>query len=78
MTEILGRLIDVWHCPTTGRVIEGLVWDDKVLCGCRRSNPRLPQERTELTGTHVKRFLEPATEADWRAQIESDDAKETR
>ena len=71
---VLGRLIDLWRCPTTGRVIEGLLGDDKVLCRCGRSNPAVPTERTERTGVHVKRFLAPATEAEWLAQID----RETR
>jgi hypothetical protein len=72
---IVGRLIDVWYCPTTGRVIEGLPWDDKVLCGCGRSNPEVPQERTAQTGTHIKRFLKPATEAAWLAQREKEERR---
>lgn len=50
-----------YRCPTTGRVIEALPGDDKVLCGCRRSNPAVPTEATERTGTHLVRFLTPAT-----------------
>lgn len=68
--DVIGRLFDFWRCPTTGRVVDGIPGDDKVLCGCRRSNPKVPRERTEWTGVHIKRFLEPATVADWRAQNE--------
>jgi hypothetical protein len=50
-----------YYCPTTRRILEGLPGDDKVLCGCRTSNPKVPAEATERTGTHIRRFLEPAT-----------------
>lgn len=70
--EIPGRMIDVWFCPTTGRVIDGLLGDDKVLCTCGRSNPAVPEEQTPRTGTHIKRFLRPATEAAWLQQIDQD------
>ena len=50
-----------YRCPTTNKIIEGMEGDDKVLCGCRTSNPRVPQERTEQTGVHIVRFLTPAT-----------------
>jgi len=46
-----------YRCPTTGRIIEALAGDDKVICGCRRSNPQVPEERTEATGVHIIRFL---------------------
>jgi hypothetical protein len=73
VTNVLHHgLSDVWFCPTTGRVIDGLLHDDKVLCGCKRSNPIVPAERTEQTGVHIKRFLVPATEHDWLAQIDRD------
>lgn len=67
---VRGRLLDLWRCPTTGLVIEGLIDDDKVMCNCGRSNPRVPDEQTHRTGTHIKRFLEPATEAEWMAERE--------
>lgn len=50
-----------YYCPTLGHIIEALPGDDKVLCTCRRSNPKCPAERTEQTGVHVVRFLRPAT-----------------
>lgn len=50
-----------YRCPTTGTIREVMAGDDKVLCNCGRSNPKVPQERTELTGVHNIRFLEPAT-----------------
>ena len=56
------------RCPTTGKVITFLKGDDKALCPCRKSNPAVPQERTEKTGTHIVRFLESATAADFIAQ----------
>lgn len=48
-------------CPTTGRVLAALQGDDKVLCGCGKSNPKVWQERTEQTGVHIVRFLTPTT-----------------
>lgn len=50
-----------YRCPTTGRVLEALPGDDKVLCGCRRSNPAVPTEETARTCTHIIRFLRAAT-----------------
>ena len=50
-----------FRCPTTGRILERLKGDDKILCNCRTSNPEVPQERTEETGVHIVRFLRPAT-----------------
>ena len=50
-----------YHCPTTGRILEQLPGDDKVLCSCGRSNPRVWQERTEQTGVHLVRFLDAET-----------------
>lgn len=49
---------DFFRCPHTGRVIEGMKHDDKVMCGCGKPNPRVP---TEAPHHHVKRFLERAT-----------------
>lgn len=61
-----------YRCPTTGRVIEALHGDDKAICGCGHSNPALPAENTERTGTHVVRFLTPATVDDYIDQQQSD------
>ena len=47
-----------YRCPTTGRILEQLPGDDKVLCSCGTSNPRCP---TEHPGVHVVRFLEQTT-----------------
>jgi CDGSH-type Zn-finger protein len=57
-----------YRCPTTGRVVECVAGDDKVICGCGKSNPRCLHERTEQTATHVVRFLDSATSAEWVAQ----------
>lgn len=48
-------------CPTTGRFLAGSLGDDKVLCNCGTSNPKVWQERTHLTGVHIVRYCEPAT-----------------
>ena len=63
-------------CPTTGRVLEVLRGDDKALCGCGRSNPAHPGERTERTHTHVVRFCEAATGDEYLAQRDRDRAQE--
>lgn len=59
-----------YRCPTTGRILEALHGDDKVLCNCGRSNPLVPVERTERTGTHIIRFLRPATAREYVDQRE--------
>lgn len=59
-----------YRCPTTGTIIEALPGDDKVLCGCRRSNPLVPTERTEQTATHIVRFLDRATTDEYLDQRE--------
>jgi hypothetical protein len=60
-----------YYCPTTGRIIEALAGDDKALCGCGVSNPKVPTEQTPLTGVHIVRFLRPATAAAYVAQEEA-------
>lgn len=60
------------RCPTTGRVIEVLHGDDKALCRCGTSNPRVPAERTEITGVHIVRFCTPATAMDYVRQRAAD------
>jgi len=64
--SILIRQVQLFYagffkCPTTGQILEQLPGDDKVLCGCRVSNPKAPTERTEHTGTHIVRFLDAVT-----------------
>lgn len=60
-----------YRCPTTGRIIEAMTGDDKALCYCRQSNPRVPSERTEETGVHIVRFLAAATVDEYLDQQES-------
>jgi hypothetical protein len=62
------------RCPTTGRIIEFLEGDDKALCNCRTSNPKVPVERTEETGVHIVRFLERATALEYVNQRERERA----
>jgi hypothetical protein len=62
-----------FRCPTTGRVIEALHGDDKVLCPCGVSNPRVPTEQTHLTGVHIVRFLTEATVDEYLDQREADE-----
>jgi hypothetical protein len=59
-------------CPTTGRVLDVLHGDDKVLCNCRTSNPVVPDERTNETGTHIVRFCRSATVEEWLDQWYAD------
>jgi hypothetical protein len=72
--EIASRLMDFHLCPNTGRVLDGTPGDDKVICGCGKSNPSLVSmghsEGIDRGGLvhHVKRFLIAATIADYRAQ----------
>lgn len=54
-------LWNFYRCPTTGRVLEALPWDDKVMCNCGVSNPKVRTEQTERTGVHIVRFLATAT-----------------
>jgi hypothetical protein len=61
-----------YRCPTTGRIIEALIGDDKVLCPCGQSNRRVPQEATARTGVHIRRFLAEATIDEWLDQLEQD------
>ena len=61
-------------CPTTGRVIEYTEGDNKALCNCRTSNPRVPDERTERTGVHIVRFCQPATTDEYLDQRERESA----
>lgn len=57
------------RCPTTGRVVEVMKGDDKVMCGCGRSNPKCQAERTEMTGTHVVAFMSRATVDEYLEQL---------
>ncbi len=50
-----------YRCPTTGRILEAMAGDDKVLCNCGMSNPKVPSESTHQTGVHIRRFLVRAT-----------------
>lgn len=59
-------------CPTSGRILDVMTGDDKALCGCGRSNPRVPAERTAETGTHIARFCEPSTVDAWLDQFYAD------
>lgn len=65
-----------YTCPSTGRIIEALHGDDKALCNCGRSNPRVPAEQTARTGTHIVRFLDVASIDDYLDQREADVKKE--
>ena len=63
-----------YKCPNTGRVLGMLPGDDKVLCPCGRSNPKVPGESTARTGTHLVRFIDVAKADAFLDQCEADDA----
>jgi hypothetical protein len=68
---IAAALCDFFRCPTTGKVIDGLKGDDKVLCGCGETNPRVSGVgHREAPGVHIKAYLETATVDEWIAQHE--------
>lgn len=70
--EVAARLWSgFFRCPTTGRVLAALPGDNKALCSCGRSNPRVVWERTEQTATHILSFLERSTAAAFVAQEEA-------
>lgn len=60
-----------FRCPNTGRIVEALPGDDKVLCGCGRTNPAVPRE---FPGCHVRRYLAAATVDEYIDQREADRA----
>lgn len=64
-------LADFWRCPNSGRIIEGMKGDDKVLCNCRKTNPRVAAVgHREAPGVHIKAYLQPATIDEWTQQRE--------
>jgi hypothetical protein len=70
--RLAARLFEgFYRCPTTGRILEALKGDDKVVCHCGRSNPVCPSEGTERTGTHLVRYLQSASVEDWLDQGKS-------
>lgn len=71
------RLLEMMYdgfvrCPTTGRVIEVLTGDDKVICGCGKSNPKCLLEQNERTHTHIVYFMGRATVDDFIHQEEEE------
>lgn len=67
-----------YYCPTNGRVLPALHGDDKALCRCGQSNPKVPTEETPLTRVHIVRFLTPASTDAFLDQCEADDAARER
>ncbi len=64
-------LADFYRCPTTGRIIDGMKGDDKVLCGCGKTNPRVAERgHREAPGVHIKAYLQTATVDEWIKQEE--------
>jgi len=63
----LEAIAEFFRCPNTGKVIEGMPHDDKVICYCGRSNPKV-QEAVQGVVHHIKRFLEPASVDEYLAQ----------
>lgn len=62
---LMAKLSDFYICPTTGKAVDSLRGDDKVLCNCGKSNPKAPWEETHKTGTHVVKFLEKSNVDQW-------------
>jgi hypothetical protein len=54
-----------YQCPTTGRILECLPHDDKVVCHCGQSNLLYEWERTEVTHVHVVKYLRQMTVTDY-------------
>jgi hypothetical protein len=51
-------LCDFFRCPTTGRVLDGPKHDDKVICGCGKTNPVVAARgHREAPGVHIKTYL---------------------
>lgn len=71
---------DFWRCPATNRVLQGHDHDDKVLCGCGSTNPKLiaaSPKSVEVHGgvtVHVKKYLTPATVDDFIEQKDREEA----
>ena len=55
-------------CPTTGKILEVLKGDDKVLCYCGKSGPREPKGYSERTHTHFVELVEKASVDEFIAQ----------
>ncbi len=60
--------VEFFRCPNTGRVIEGLKGDDKVLCHCGKTNPGVNGERP---GVHIRSLLSRATVDEYLKQEEA-------
>ncbi len=68
--EFAAMLWDFCKCPTTGKVLEVLKGDDKVICNCGQSGPREPKGYTERSSTHIVRFCERATVDEYVKQVD--------
>jgi hypothetical protein len=67
--ELAAMMCDFFRCPNTGKVIDAMKGDDKVICGCGCSNPAAPREDTANgIAHHYRRFLKTATAAEFAAQ----------
>jgi len=70
-STLLGLSSDLHRCPNNGRILFSNEGDDKVLCICGHSNPKvrgMGSTREEPQGLHYKELLEPATLTDFVAQ----------
>jgi hypothetical protein len=68
---ILLAMADFYRCPTTGRVVEGIKDDDKLVCGCGKSNPRAQEDAQRGIVHHIKRLMQTATVDEYIAQEEA-------
>ncbi len=71
---VYGALANFWRCPNTGRILQADPDDNKVLCGCGKTNPRLLRlsPKSDETGGilggpahHFKKFMDSATVDDF-------------
>ncbi len=73
MLEVMG-----WSfvkCPTTGKILEVLKGDDKVICQCGKSGSKEPKGYTERSSTHFVCFCESATIEEYMSQEEEKEEK---
>jgi hypothetical protein len=66
-------MFEFFICPNTGKVIEGLPGDDKVLCNCGKSNPaaRMPESNANGLITHFVYLLKRVPEGEGLAALEA-------
>jgi hypothetical protein len=79
---LLAMQVSFFRCPNSSRVLMGSNGDDKVMCNCGRTNPRLTaitpmSNEVDPVGGHahhVKRLLVSATVDEYLAAYERREA----